>query len=119
MRKILLMLSMLAGCTVIGHTPPPPDWPALRVVEHRVSSREMADVCYAHVEVPMWMRLAGANLEGCALVYFDKGECHVWVRGDFPDPLVLEHERMHCRGHDHIGSSDLADAWREFKRGRR
>lgn len=114
--RILLAILLLTGCTVMGHRDAPVDWPRLKVIEHHVSSREMADVCYANIKVPMWLRLLGANLEGCALIYFDKKECHVWVSSDFPDARVLAHERLHCRGYDHESSSTLADAWKEWKR---
>jgi hypothetical protein len=109
--------ALLVGCTVIGHNPAPADWPTLKVVEHHVSSREMADVCYQYVEVPMWLRLLGANIEGCAIIHFDTRVCDIWVSGDFPDARVLAHEYEHCEGRDHPGTSNLSDAWAAFKKG--
>lgn len=117
-RSLLIFLAVLTvGCTIIGHVKPPADWPKLRVIEHHVPSNVMADVCYKYVKMPLWMRLAGFNIEGCALIHFDTSECHIWVSSDFPEARVLEHERLHCEGHDHVGSSDLTDGWAKWKGG--
>lgn len=113
--KKLAALLFLSGCTVIGHVKPPSDWPRLKVVEYHLPHNQMADVCYRYVEVPMWMRLMGANLEGCAVIFFEKNLCEIYVSADFPDQRVLEHEREHCEGKDHVGTTNLADAWAQWK----
>ena len=115
MKLILLCLLALAtGCTTIAkHNPPPADFPALRVVEHHVDGLAVIRACYKYV--PVWARLLGAIPEGCAEVWFAEGECHIYVRGDYPDARVLEHERLHCRGYDHPGGDEIRAAWVRYK----
>jgi hypothetical protein len=52
---------------------------------------------------------------GCAEFYLSRGECHIWVSAEFPDRGVLEHERLHCQGHDHVGSIAMRDMLGRWK----
>lgn len=101
------------GCTVIGHKPAPADWPRLAIVEHHLPVGAMYAQCYPYV--PLLWKLAGAIVEGCAVANFPEGRCDIYVRGDFPDARVLEHERLHCAGRDHPASSALSTAWAEWR----
>lgn len=105
-----LLTLLLAACTVIdSHQPPPPDWPSLRIVEHHVSHQAMREVCTQYAP-------QGMSPEACAQFYFDKGECHLWFSSDFPPARwMIEHEHLHCRGHDHVGDSTLRHIWESWK----
>lgn len=112
MRAALLILA-LAGCTTIdAHRPPPPAWPRLEVFEHRVGAAEMLRRCYRYVSLPM--KLMGSIPFACAEVNFAARRCDIWAVFDAEEG-VMEHEREHCAGRDHIGDSTLGDAllaWR-------
>jgi hypothetical protein len=96
-----------SGCSVIGHTRVA-DWPELKVLEHHVAHQEMRDRCTRFVGPFM-------TPEGCTVFYMDQGEAHIFVSKDFPSRLVLEHERMHAAGYDHIGSSNMRQILARWK----
>lgn len=107
---ILTLLAILAGCSSIvdTHTPPPKDWPVLRVVEHRLPHARMRDACS---RFGPWY----APVEACTIWRFDLGECHVYFSADFPpQPWIVEHELAHCRGHDHVGDDTARRAWHAY-----
>jgi hypothetical protein len=61
----------------------------------------MRDHCARYVPV-------GQFAEGCVEFDFDAGRCDVWVSADFPPAdYVVEHERLHCAGFDHIGDDNM------------
>jgi hypothetical protein len=102
----------LAGCSIIDPHQRVPGWPDLKVVEHHVSQEEMRDRCARFM--PFYM-----SPEGCTLFHFDRAEAHIYVSKDFPSALVLEHERLHAAGYDHIGSDGMKRMlarWRERQR---
>lgn len=116
MLKTLLvgLLVILSGCTTIDYNKhPDPDFPQLTTIEHHVDGGEVHRQCYKYV--PMWMRLLGAVVEGCAVVDFEKNTCDLWVRGDYPDKRVYDHEIAHCRGYDHPNDDAINGAWRRYK----
>ena len=94
MRAALLALA-LCGCATIGHVKVD-GWPELKVIEHHVRHVDMVDRCASY-----------AGTEGCALFYLSRGECHIYVSAEFPSARVLEHERLHCAGYDHMGSGNM------------
>jgi hypothetical protein len=104
-------ISLLAvtGCTIIGHEKIP-DWPSLEVREHYVAHHIMRDKCSRYVAF-------GMSPEACAEFNLNAGTCDIWYSADFPPgPGVVEHERMHCEGYDHIGGQVLRKlhaAWRQ------
>lgn len=102
-RRFLVVL-LLAGCTTIGHEPPPADWPALRVQEDRLEVREMRDRCQRYAG---WHSVADA----CTEINFAEN----WCRISYVYPENLAHERLHCAGRDHVGESTLRDAWARYK----
>lgn len=109
----VIAIVMLSGCTAIGHQAPPSDWPTLTVNVRDVGFWEGNRICGN--DVPLLVQYSG-----CAYVDFDKMVCNVYlmVTGESRD-LTLEHELDHCAGRDHMGSSELADSWGEWKRNNR
>ena len=83
-------------------------WPELKVVEHHVSNQEMRDRCDPYVAA--WM-----SPQGCTLFFLDLGEAHIYVSKDFPSALVLEHERLHAAGYDHVGSVGMQVILKDWK----
>jgi hypothetical protein len=115
MKRLSMIACALAltGCSaMISHEPPPSDWPALKIVYHHVPSAEMRDVCGQYVP---WYALG--MVEACAAWHFRTGECHVWFSSDLPPSgFVVEHEILHCLGHDHPGDTTAQRAWENYKR---
>lgn len=95
-----LCLGIIAGCAMIGHEKVE-GWPALEIVEHHVAHNVMRDRCAKYVG-------PGAFPEACAEFDFAAALCDIWFSADFPpSQSIIEHERLHCRGYDHIGSSAM------------
>jgi uncharacterized protein YceK len=114
LRNLLLFwsLSLLAnGCTSIDrHTDPPSDFPRLEVSVNYVPHHQMRDICSKYIP-------AFASPEACMEWDFSKKTCTIWLSKDFPPhPSVVEHEKLHCKGYDHIGDSTLRDAWTTYKK---
>jgi hypothetical protein len=101
MRKLLAVLAALAaGCSAIGHHRVE-GWPKLEIVEHYVPHAEMRDRC---------VRYVGWGMEPAACAEFDlaRGKCHIWFSADFPpQKFIIDHERLHCAGYDHTGSTAM------------
>ncbi len=77
-------------------------WPELQIVERRVAHHAFRDVC---VPATAWY----LDSQACASFDFRGGRCFIWTSAEFPPPAgVIEHERLHCRGFDHQGSSVMA-----------
>jgi hypothetical protein len=111
-RASVIVLALLAtACTVVGHTKVR-GWPELKVVEHHVPEAQMRDRCARYMGF-------GTSPQACTEFYLKLGQCHIWFSADFPPPRhVVEHERLHCRGYDHIGGSTMqALADRHLARG--
>lgn len=105
--KLLPLLLLTAGCSTFAqHQPPPSDWPKLKIVVHRVPTDIMRNIC-----APLSPQPAA-----CAYVYFAEQQCVIWLARNAPQ--FEEHERLHCAGWDHVGSTALRDAWQRHKTGR-
>ncbi len=105
----LLLILALGACTLINeHKLPPKDWPNLEVTVYETGFSETQEKCGWSV---LGAVLVGPIL-GCAYINFDKMKCdiYLWVNS------VLDHELLHCKGYDHIGSSRLADYWEQWKK---
>ena len=100
------VLLALASCSTIDPNNRVAAWPDLRVVEHYVSGAEMYAQCKRYVS-------AGMLPLGCAAFHLDAGECHLWF-DERPARWVVEHERMHCLGYDHVGDDSMARMYREW-----
>lgn len=106
--NVAVLGAALAGCSTIDRHEPVPGWPELKIVEHHVAAQEMRDRCARFVPPYQFT-------EGCTIFHFDRSEAHIYVSKDFPSRLVLEHERWHAAGYDHVGSSAMRrmlEAWR-------
>jgi hypothetical protein len=98
--SLVLLAALASACTVIGHEKVQ-GWPALEIVEHYVPHAQMRDRCARYVS-------AFASPEACAEFHFAERQCHIWYSADFPPSRALiEHERLHCRGYDHIGANSM------------
>ena len=112
--KILGFIALsaaLAGCSVIDKHERVPGWPDMKIVEHHVAHAEMRDRCARFVSL-------FSNPEGCTLFYFDRSEAHIYVSKEFPTPWILQHERLHAAGYDHIGSKSMLrmlESWKARK----
>jgi hypothetical protein len=104
---------LAGGCTMIDQHERVAGWPDLRLVEHYVPEKVMRERCAKYVPF-------GFLPEACAEFYFAQGECHVWYSADYPPThYVMEHERLHCRGFDHPGDTNLRDVLARYEAGRR
>ncbi len=90
----------LTGCATIDTHQRVPGWPELKVVEHHVTGEEVVERCQQNAPrftVP----------EACTLFYLPHGEAHIYVRKDSAYRWVLNHERLHAAGYDHVGSTAM------------
>lgn len=95
-----LVLGLLAGCAVMGHEKVV-GWPDLQIIEHHVAHAEMLDRCSRYVGF-------GSMPMACAEFNFPAKRCDIWFSADFPpSQFVIEHEREHCLGFDHVGSTEM------------
>lgn len=115
-RAALIAALALSGCATIAETPPPTDWPRMKIIEHRVAGYQAIAHCYKYT--PLWMKLTGGFSLACAEFYFAQNECHIWVESE-ERGFIYEHEREHCEGRDHSGSDDIAKLWESYKNARR
>lgn len=98
----------MAGCTIVGHERVL-GWPELEVVEHYVPHHVMRDRCAKYVPF-------GMSPDACMEFNLHAGTCDIWYSSEFPPSAsVKEHERLHCRGYDHIGGSVLKNAVAAWK----
>jgi len=90
-----------AACTSIGHEKVE-GWPELEIIEHRVSSDEMYQRCSKYVAFGM-LPMA------CAEFNLATRRCDIWLVKDFAPKNIVEHERLHCLGYDHVGETAMRD----------
>jgi hypothetical protein len=106
-RSLLLLPFIASACAVIGHERVE-GWPELEIVEHRVPHTAMRDRCAPYAP-PL------SSPDACAEFHFATRTCHIWLSADFPPPpYIVEHEHLHCRGFDHIGSNGMRLAWQRY-----
>jgi hypothetical protein len=103
-----LCVVALGACTAIGGTPVP-GWPELQIVEHHVPHSAMRDHCERYVGF-------GQSPAACAEFDFPASRCDIWYSVDFPpQQFIIEHERLHCRGYEHIGEHHLREALSRYR----
>ena len=96
----VLLAALLSACTTIEHQRVE-GWPKLEIVEHYVPHREMQDRCVRYVGF-------GMAPEACAEFDLAARKCHIWYSsGSRPMGFIRRHERLHCAGYDHIGSTGM------------
>jgi hypothetical protein len=99
---LIVTMVLLTGCTVNAREPVA-GWPQLEIVEHYVAHAEMRNRC------GLYMAL-GSVPEACAEFAFSAARCDIWLSADFPPAsYVVAHERQHCLGFDHVGSTAMKD----------
>jgi len=99
-RSVAVLAAILAGCSSIDHRRVE-GWPGLEIVEHHVPHAEMRDRCSRYVGF-------GMSPEACAEFDLPGRKCHIWYSADFPPQrLLIQHERLHCAGYDHVGSTGM------------
>ena len=111
----LLLLALLAplGCTTIDMTHKVAGWPELQVVQHYVPDDEIRARCSKYAP---W----GFTPEACSEFNFVAKRCDVWFSSDYPpQPYIVRHELLHCRGYDHPGDSELADILARYNASKR
>jgi hypothetical protein len=98
----------IGACTAIGGAPVP-GWPDLQIVEHHVPHSAMRDHCQRYVGF-------GQSPAACAEFDFRARRCDIWYSADFPpQEFIIEHERLHCRGYEHIGEHHLREALQRYR----
>ena len=109
MTRSFFFVLLLAGCATVNQREPIAGWPRLEIVEQHLPHAQMVDRCSRFVSF-------GMTPTACAEISFETARCHIYYSADFPpQPWIVVHERQHCAGHDHIGSTVLRDAlarWR-------
>ena len=134
--RAAILPAALAGCTTLAYVAAPPDFPALRVVEHALPNVAFKDKCGPsvrtghHVATGVAALLMGATVpyavlaaaigptvEACAELDFKAGECRVYYSADFPPgETILRHEReKRCKGYDNPGDDAVRGAWAAYK----
>ncbi|HVL35255.1 MAG TPA: hypothetical protein VM489_06240 [Burkholderiales bacterium] len=99
--SLALLVVLLSACTIVGHEKVP-GWPTLEIVEHYVPHAVMRTRCDRYVAF-------GMQPLACAEFDLANRRCHVWYSADFPPTRdIIEHERLHCRGYDHVGMKTMA-----------
>lgn len=94
-----LPILLLAACTSVGHEKVE-GWPELAIHEHYVSAGEVYDRCKKYVAFGM-IPLA------CAEFNLATKRCDIWFMEAFATRSIIEHERLHCQGHDHVGETGM------------
>jgi len=107
-RALVLLAALLTGCSAIEHQRVE-GWPELEVVEHFVPHREMQDRCVKYVGF-------GMSPEACAEFDLAARKCHVWYSADpLPMGFIRKHERLHCAGYDHVGSTGMGQFLHQYQ----
>jgi len=109
--KVLALAALTAsleGCTVIDGHERVPGWPALKVTEHYIPDAEMRARCTRYAPVL-------TLLQACTVFDLDRGEAHIFLSKDFHPSWIVEHERLHAAGYDHIGSRAMSRMWEAWK----
>ena len=98
---LTLLALALASCTLMGHEKVA-GWPRLDIVEHYLPEAQMRDKCAQYIGF-------GMSPQACAEFDLARQRCHLWFSADFPPTrAMVEHERLHCRGYDHVGMGTMA-----------
>jgi hypothetical protein len=98
-----LLVPLAAACAAtIGHEKVE-GWPQLQIFEHYVPHAQMRNRCMRYVGF-------GTTPIACAEFSLAALRCDIWFSADFPPSrAIVEHERLHCAGYDHIGQTTMKD----------
>jgi hypothetical protein len=108
MRTIFLVAILLCGCTTLRpldlSITPPDDWPVKDVQIQYLEPGTVPPMCAQYAN----------HTNSCAVVNFRTGVCYIYLTTKSPE--VLEHERGHCNGYDHVGDTNRSrKAWEQWK----
>lgn len=98
-----LLVSLLSGCSIMGHQKVE-GWPPLRIVEETVADEVMLSRCSRYDPMPF----------ACAEIFMSIGICRITLSERFAPEWVKEHERLHCAGFDHLGSTAMRDILQRY-----
>lgn len=105
---VAVLVLALQGCTIVGHQQVQ-GWPQLAVVEHYVPELQLRERCVKYVAF-------GMSPQACAEFDFAARRCDLWFSADFPPTQsMVEHERLHCQGYDHVGMSTMQDILARYR----
>lgn len=91
---------------------PAPNWPDLKIEIQHGSQEAITRLCEEHG--------GGKNSVACAVVSFVYRTCTIYIpKQHVIYDRILVHEKAHCRGYDHYGSTVLRDAWKKYQQGMR
>lgn len=109
MKRLLIaaLAAASSACTTVGHEKVE-GWPELRIYEHRVSAGEMYARCSKYVAFGM-LPMA------CAEFNLATKRCDIWLIEGFAPRNIVEHERLHCQGHDHVGETAMRDFFMRYR----
>ncbi len=106
--NLVFLALVLSACTVVGHEKVQ-GWPKMEIVSHYVPNDELNERCARYVGF-------GMLPEACAEFDFKANRCDIWFSADFlPTASMVEHERLHCQGYDHIGQSTMAEMLARYR----
>jgi hypothetical protein len=101
LRALAVLAALIAGCGTIAHERVE-GWPELEIVEHYVSAEAMHERCRKYVGF-------GSLPLACAEFNLVARRCDIWLSQSFAPRAIVEHERLHCRGYDHVGATTMRD----------
>lgn len=104
---VVLFLSGCAQLVKIDYSvSPPADWPKLEEKLSYVAAQDLPKFCGP--------KPAQGHAEGCSVVHFGYEVCYIYLANKAPE--LLEHERAHCKGYDHVGQAGRSQqAWERWK----
>ena len=97
--KWILILLLLSGCSTLS-SHKTEGWPQMTVTENYVSEAEVKDRC------------GNPEFLACAYSNVCSKTCNIWLPKGAPEWLV-KHERGHCEGYDHPGSTVFEQLMKE------
>lgn len=102
MRRLsVLLAALLSACATMDHERVE-GWPELEIVEHRVPAEMMLERCRKYAgfgSVPL----------ACSEFNLVTRRCDIWLSQSMSWSAIVEHERLHCRGYDHVGETNMRD----------
>ena len=97
----VLLAALLPACSTMEHERVE-GWPELQIVEHYVPAEAMLQRCSKYAgfgSVPL----------ACAEFNLATRRCDIWLSQGMAWKSLVEHERLHCRGYDHVGETNMRD----------
>ena len=103
---------LLSACSTIDYsTPPPEDFPALKITIHEYDGGGAREACGARYAA--WRTPMPSGLVACAEYRFDTMTCDIHVpRGN---TYLLTYERAKCAGYGNAGDTSTVDKWNAWK----